>query len=131
MRIIYCVGNQDIPDDALAIELAHELQGNAPGYSFEVLKHPEILINTLGDLLILDVVKGIPDVALIDDISKLRARNITTLHDFDLGALLRIMKEAGTLQSVRIVAIPMGMEKEKAKKNVISLLDSMRIQRSE
>ena len=126
MRIIYCVGNPDVPEDALAIELANGFQKEGvPGFRFEVLKHPEILINTLGDILILDVVKGITNVTLINDISRLKKRNITTLHDFDLGALLQIMKEAGTLKSVRIIGIPMGMKKDQAKKEVISLLDQI------
>ena|SRR3990172_8767073 len=121
-KTVYCVGNQDVPEDALALELARELAESVHGYRFETLKHPEILINSLGDIMVMDVVKGIGKVQIIDDISRLKKRNITTLHDFDLGMLLQIMKEAGTLNSIKIIAIPIGMEKNKAKKEVLQLL---------
>ena len=35
---------------------------------------------------------------------------------------IQIMKEAGTLNLIKIIAIPIGMEKNKAKKEVLQLL---------
>ena len=130
MQIIYCVGNPDIPDDAVALDVAKYFQQHPyllSGYSFEILKHPEILINTLGSITLMDVVKGIREVTLLHDkdLGRLRKRTITTMHDFDLGALLQIMREAGTLESVRIVAIPMGMGKEEASKELQTMLGAM------
>ena len=58
-------------------------------------------------ITIIDVVKNIKYPVLIKDISRLRSRKITSLHDFDLGFQLKYLKKLGKLGNVTIIGLPM------------------------
>jgi len=68
-----------------------------------------------GDLFILDVAKGISKVEVVEDTSFLSSNEMLSLHDFDLQFFLKLLDELGNLGKVKIFAIPLDYDKEKAK----------------
>ena len=125
MKKIYCFGNPYIKEDSIALELADILNADKElNKRFQFIKctSPDFLLNedVPDDLIIIDVVKGIDEVKVMHDIENLRLSKSTTVHDFDLGNTLKLLKSRGYLKKVIIIALPYA--KEANKKQVISLL---------
>ncbi len=117
MKTVLCFGNEYVKEDALAKELADELK--IKGVTFlkcdsfdQVLDYPN------NDLFILDVAKGIKKLTVVQDIDKLNTNNIISLHDFDLGYFLKLMKETGKITTITLLALPIGYNKKKAKEEI-------------
>ncbi|PLW80110.1 hypothetical protein C0585_04310 [Candidatus Woesearchaeota archaeon] len=110
---IFCFGNPYIKEDSLAIELADELK--IKGFEFVKAYSPDFLMDYSGDLFILDVAKGISKVEVVEDTSFLSSNEMLSLHDFDLQFFLKLLDELGNLGKVKIFAIPLDYDKEKAK----------------
>jgi Ni,Fe-hydrogenase maturation factor len=125
MKKIYCFGNPYIKEDSIALELADILNADKElNKRFQFIKctSPDFLLNedVPDELIIIDVVKGIDEVKVMHDIENLRLSKSTTVHDFDLGNTLKLLKSRGYLKKVIIIALPYA--KEANKKQVISLL---------
>lgn len=120
---IHCFGNPYVEEDSLALELADELE--IEGLEFIKCDGPDFLMDYEGDLIILDVAKGIEKVELIDDPNKLSSNNMVSLHDFDLQFFLKLLHELGKLGKLSIVAVPCYYDKELAKKEVSLILKSL------
>lgn len=120
---IYCFGNEFVKEDALAQTIVNDI--NIDGVTFIKTDRPEVLLEEQGEVVILDVVKGINKLTIITDIDQLKERNILSLHDFDLGFFLKLMKEAGTITKVHIIGLPMSGEKASLKQELIALLEGM------
>ncbi len=105
---VYVFGNELIQEDSIAHEVANKLQVN--GVEFVHCQYAEQLIEAFmqeGELVILDVVKGIKEVTLFEDISSFETHKPSTLHDFDLSFFLKLLKEAGQLKTkVKIIGVP-------------------------
>ena len=41
-----------------------------------------------------------------------------SLHDFDLGSQMKLMKKVGRIKDMKIICVPMEMEEEKALQKV-------------
>jgi Ni,Fe-hydrogenase maturation factor len=130
MKYLLCFGNPYLDEDNLAIRLAdsflkEKLAGNARFKAVEIVKciSPDEILNYAGkDFFILDVVKGIKEVMLIDDIDKLNVGSMVSLHDFDLGFFLKLMKETGRVERVKIIGIPQRGKVEEIRGRVSSFL---------
>ena len=117
MKTVLCFGNEFIKEDSLAKEIADELFiKNVRFVKCDNLS--EILEYREENLYILDVAEGIDEVKVIEDIDNINTRNIISLHDFDLGYFLRLMKENGKIKKIRVIAIPFGFDKDKAKEEL-------------
>ena len=103
---IFCFGNEHFPGDERALEIANHL--SYPGYEFVPMLRPEDLLQTKDDLWILDTVKGIDKVQLLNDINDLELTPSSTCHDLDLGFYLKLMEASGQVQKVNIIGIPFG-----------------------
>ena len=124
IKTVLCFGNEYIKEDALAKEIADELKiENVRFVKCDDLN--QILDYKNENLFILDVAEGISKIEIIKDIDKIKTKNITSLHDFDLGYFLKLMKEIGKLKAINIIAIPIGMDKEKAKKELKSIFQKI------
>jgi hypothetical protein len=66
------------------------------------------------ELWLLDVAIGIESVEKITGLERLQELKLVSLHDLDIGTELLLYKKIGKLKKVVIVAIPAGMELEKA-----------------
>jgi len=104
MKTLYVFGNVYLENDSFALEIAKRI-----GHLVRVVhcKSPEFLLDTEeNELLIMDVVKDIKKPILITDISQLKVRNLISLHDFDLGFFLNLLREIGINKKIKIIGIP-------------------------
>ncbi|MEE9525519.1 MAG: hypothetical protein V3V78_02830 [Candidatus Woesearchaeota archaeon] len=122
MKKILCFGNEFLKQDSLAKELADELE--IPNYKFIKCNSVNDILESKGDLIIMDVVKDIKQVKIITDIDQLKANKLYSLHDFDLGFFLKLLKETGKIKTIKIIGIPQTGNKEKIKQEIYSQLIS-------
>ncbi len=115
-------GNPLVPEDSLALKVAEKLKGN---FEFKILEAVEDIENEGRNPVILDVAEGIKKPVLISDLEKLHTNPIYSMHDFDISLALKLLKKIGKIDSVRIVAIPIGYPMEKATKESEKLLNSL------
>ena len=50
--------------------------------------------------------KGADKVIILDDVTQLRTRSPVSMHDFDLGYFLNLMKGLGMEKKIYIIGIP-------------------------
>jgi hydrogenase 3 maturation protease len=124
MLYLLAFGNPYLNQDNLALSIADAIITDKIK-GLEVVKciSPEEVLNyTDKEFFILDVVKDAKEIIMIDDIDKLRSSNMVTLHDFDLGFFLKLMKETGQIEKVKIIGIPQQGDITQIKQKVISML---------
>lgn len=128
MLHILTFGNPYLKDDSLAVRVADLLVRDRI-QGIEVVKciSPDELLNYFDrEFVILDVVQGAKDVIMIDDIDRLQSGMTVSLHDFDLGFFLKLMKETGRMESIRIIGVPQEADiedvKVKVKKKILDIL---------
>ncbi len=112
MKIVYVFGNPLVREDSLPLELIDKLRKEFPSLDFKEFDTVEELQER--ELNIIDTVKGIKKVELIEDIDKIITDKIYSMHDFDLGYNLKLLKKMKMIDKVRIFGIPMNMDKKKA-----------------
>lgn len=120
MKTVLCFGNEYVKEDSLAKEIADELK--IEGVTFSKCDNLNDVLDQKGEIFILDVAKGITEIKVFDDIDKINTNSITSLHDFDLGYFLKLMKEIGRIKQIKIIALPIGYDKEKAKDEIRKIL---------
>ena len=122
--IVLCFGNEFIEMDRLPIILYRELRGKIPNVDFVICESLNEILDYLNyeRVFILDTVKGIKDISIIDDIEILKERKIYTLHDFDLGLYLKLINRIKKIKNLKIIGIPVGYDKEDAKEKIVNLL---------
>ena len=106
---VYVFGNEDVPEDSKAIEVARKMDRAIDGVSFVFVgPNEDVPFADEGRVVILDAVHGIQDVELIEGDRKdaliLAPRG--SVHDFDLAFQLRYLKKIGKLGDVTIVGVP-------------------------
>src|SRR5215203_2267288 len=102
-------GNENVAEDKSAIEVAGELQNKVKGVSFIFVGPNEgVPFADEPRVFILDTVRGIQDVALVegDEIDTLVLSPRGSVHDFDLTFQLRYLKKLGRLGEVTVIGIP-------------------------
>ena len=119
-----CFGNEFVEEDSLAKKLADELKLDG----VEFIKC-DSLNGINGDVVVLDVVKGIDDVRLIP-LEKIKDFHPVSMHDFDLGTELKLRKSVGEINNVTIIGIPMQGNKEDIKQGITKLINQLRKQES-
>jgi hypothetical protein len=108
-------GNPDLKEDSLVVRLVPKLKKKLPGVEFKVedpvegLRPPED-----GLWVILDVAKGIEGVRVVNDLDKLIDERRVSLHDYDLGMELKLLKKLGKIKELRLIMVAMGMKEDKA-----------------
>ena len=116
MKKILVFGNPYLEEDNLAVKVANSLalQG-LKGFELVHCSKPDELLNyDLNEAVILDVAQGIEKVELFNDLGGLEFSVIFSLHDFDLGFFLKLLKETGKIKNVRMIGIPQGYDEKKA-----------------
>ncbi|MFH1399165.1 MAG: hypothetical protein ABIG95_03565 [Candidatus Woesearchaeota archaeon] len=120
MKTILCFGNPYLKEDSLAVELAKELK--LEGYEFRVCYSAEEILEHR-DVLIMDVVKGLREVKIIEKLEELNWENSVSLHDMDLAFYMKLMNALGSMGKVRIIGLPFGRDKEYVKEQLEKLLE--------
>ena len=104
MKNLYVFGNEFLEDDKLARNVSFHLKD-----SFKIIhctSPDELMEAEDAEIIILDVVKGIEKTIIINDPAQIKTRSLISLHDFDLGFFLNLMKEMGIKKKVKIIGIP-------------------------
>ena len=106
---VYVFGNQDVPEDRRAIEVAERLEGTIEDASFHFVQpNEDVPFVDEKRVVILDTVQGIRGVALIPD-SEIDGFVLSprgSVHDFDLAFQLKYLKKIGRLGRVYVVGLP-------------------------
>lgn len=116
---LYVFGNEYLAQDSMARRVSEHLQG----IDIVHCHSPEELLEADEEIItILDVVVGITKPIVITDITKLKTRNLVSMHDFDLGFFLKLMKELGQEKHVRIIGVPQAGDAKALAKDVEKLI---------
>jgi Ni,Fe-hydrogenase maturation factor len=124
---VYVFGNALLEEDNLAIRIAKELE--IEGVEFEIVQDINDIImmeQNLEDFVMMDVVKGLKEVKVMTDISKIQADNIYSLHDFDLGYFLRLKHALGHISHIRLIGLPMKGNADKLKAKAAFVIKEMK-----
>jgi Ni,Fe-hydrogenase maturation factor len=110
---IYIFGNLLLDFDNLPIRLLPKLKKRFLDIDF-IIQDPNenIKLPQNGELIIIDTVMGIKKVTIIDKIEKLETSKIYSMHDFDLGFNLKLLKKIGALKKIKILGVPSDYSKE-------------------
>lgn len=123
---ILLYGNEDVSFDRGALLLEDVLKQAFPSSAVRHAKQPDEVLSYLdGNLLIVDVAKGISEPVLFTDPDLLIARKTVTAHDLDLASFLKMLKAVGTITEIPIVAIPCDVNPTSCKDKVCELIASV------
>ncbi|MEK7203381.1 MAG: hypothetical protein AAB653_03630 [Patescibacteria group bacterium] len=122
---IYIFGNPLLCFDNLPIKLAPKLKKTFSEIDFIIQDPNENLKPKNNELIIIDTVIGSKKIVIINDAEKIKASPTCSLHDFDLGFNLKLLKKIGKLKKFTIFGVPTKMEKNKALKQLINLINAI------
>ncbi len=106
---VYVFGNEDVPEDRRAIEVARQLESTIDDVSFVYVRpNEDVPFADEGRVVILDTVHGILDMELLegDEIDRLVSSPRGSVHDFDLAFQLKYLKKLNRLGEVTIIGVP-------------------------
>jgi len=117
---LLCLGNEFIKQDSLAKKIGDKLRNDFEVVdikdSFQLM---EILKEDKNDeFVILDVVEGLNKVRVLD-IDDLQENKLLTVHDFDAGIVLKLLKP-----KVNIIGMPMQGDENQIFKEVKEIINS-------
>ena len=125
-KLVLCFGSEN-EGDKLALEICSELGGRTDGFDvlkcenpFDIRGHME----RSGEIVIIDVVKGLKKARLFDGADAFAKTKSVTTHDLDLCSMLKIL-EAVEKRRFRIIGVPFGSEKTEAAREAGKLLASL------
>lgn len=118
---VFVFGNPDLPEDSLPLVILPRLREAFSDIEF-ITVDPNEEWETPEDLVAIDTVQGIGEVAVFDDLEKFAPAPRLTMHDFDALLNLRYLKKLGKLKSVKIIAVPSGLEEGRAAADIAEVL---------
>ncbi len=120
MKTLYVFGNEYLKGDGFAKQVAKYLNGTV---NIADCTTPEDLFYAKEkEILILDVVRNIKNPLIIKDTSQIKTKKIISLHDFDLGFFLKLMREINNNKKIKIIGVPPRGNAAKIAKEVQSLI---------
>ena len=119
MTLVLAFGSYNDPQ---AWKMADILKQEFPEMDIRKSNNPEDILSADGDVVILDVVKNISKTRLLS-INDLKDRRLSSVHDFDLGFFLKLMKNTGIIGNLRIIGIPVDWT-EKSLEEAKTILES-------
>ena len=102
VKRIYVLGNILVKEDSFPIKIIPLLKKKFPEHEF-IEFDPSENFPKQEKLTIIDTVTNAKKICLIRDINKIELNNICSLHDFDLGYNLKLMKKFGMVKNVNII----------------------------
>lgn len=122
-RTVFVFGNLDLEFDSLPLRIIEDLKKHFPNIQFEV-KDPNEEWDVPKDLIVIDTVWGIERITIFDSLDKFENSPRTSLHDFDALFYLQHLKKLGKLDKIKIIGLPMMMDKEEAVAGVGEILSN-------
>jgi len=123
-KTIHVFGNPLLEQDSLPLKLLPKLKKEFPQIVFKEFDSVEDLQAEGRSLLIIDSVQGIKKVQLISNIDSIITEKIYSLHDFDLGQSLKLLKKMNMIDEVNIFGVPMKMKEQEAFSQLKKLIKS-------
>ncbi len=124
MKKIYVMGNLLVEQDSLPIKILPDLKKELPNFEFIELDPSEDFPKQK-TLTIIDTVLDIKKITLIKDIDKIQLEKICSLHDFDLGYNLKLMKKFGMIEHLNIIGVPDNIEEKEAVKQIKEVITNL------
>ncbi|MFH1802276.1 MAG: hypothetical protein ABH864_02370 [archaeon] len=123
MKTIYILGNPSFEQDSLPVKLLPKLQAELPQFQFIHLDPTENLPEE-NHLILIDTILDISEVKVLTDIDKIQSSPNVSMHDFDLGFQLKLMKKLGKIDKVTIIGVPEKGNQEQALNKIKSILSN-------
>ncbi|MDP2684584.1 MAG: hypothetical protein Q8P20_06070 [bacterium] len=123
---IYIFGNPLLNFDNLPIRLQPELEKLFPDIEFIAMDPNENIHPENKELIIIDTALDIDEVRVLDDIDKIQMSPQYSLHDFDLGFNLKLLKKLGKLEKCTIFCVPPNMNKKQALDELAELIKQIK-----
>jgi Ni,Fe-hydrogenase maturation factor len=102
-------GNKLVQKDSLPLKLIPHLEKEFPEIEFKEFDSVEDLQNEGSLIYIIDSVENIENVTIIYNIDQIEiSNNFYTIHDMDLGYMLKLMKKLKMIDKVIIFGIPIN-----------------------
>lgn len=120
MRILV-FGNPYLEEDSKAVRIAKKLEKKLKETEFKITAEINDLLGEEYDA-IMDVAYGIKETTIINETEKLKKHKLISLHDYDVGFFLKLLKELGKLEKKPIIAIPITGEEEKTTKETEEII---------
>ncbi|MEK7213594.1 MAG: hypothetical protein AAB637_00550 [Patescibacteria group bacterium] len=121
---IFIFGNPDLIEDSLPLRILPKLCKKFLQIKFEHKDSNEEW-DIPKDLIILDTVLGIEDIAIFDDIKKFDSAPRVSTHDFDAMTNIRFLIKLGKIKKLKIIGIPSNMEESIALNKVSDVLRNL------
>ena len=103
---ILIFGNPLLEFDNLPLRLKPRLEEAFPDINFIETDPADNLRPENKELIIIDTAEGIKDVKTLTDIESIENSPTYSLHDFDLGIALKLLKKIGQLEKATIFCVP-------------------------
>lgn len=104
---VYVFGNPDIEEDRMAILAGEKLKERLPEVEFKFMGIDDEISFSEGNPIIMDVVAGIEEVEIFENIDEVILPPRVSAHDFDLGFQLKYLRKIGKISGALIIGIPM------------------------
>ena len=115
-------GNPMVERDSIPLKILRRLAKRLPEIEFKEFDPSENLEREGRKLYIIDTVEGAEKVTLITDIGMIQTSRIYSMHDFDLGYSLKLLKKLGYIDSVKIFGVPMDISQKEALEQLVALI---------
>ncbi len=122
-KTIYIFGNPTLDFDNVPFKVLQDLKKELPHINF-IIRDPNenLKPNKNGELFIIDTVLEITKVIVINDIDKIKNSPRYSMHDFDLGFNLKLLKKIGKLKKLTIFGVPSKIKKQVAVKQLVDII---------
>ncbi len=118
---IYCVGNDAVSQDAIAVCLIPYLSKAFPDLTIIQIDPTENFTPEPNSMLI-DAVEGIQEVTLFDDIDAFVSTTRVSVHEYDIGLHLQLLKKLHKLPPLLIIGLPQQAKPEDVLDDVVALV---------
>lgn len=127
---IYCIGNAAVKGDDVPSQLVPFLQQAFPESDIHSVDPTETFTPEKHSILI-DSVVGIDHVCIYSDIDAFVTSKRISVHDFDLGLHLQLLKKIHKLPTIWIIGVPQFAVADSVISDVIGLINKTQKQASE
>ncbi len=118
---IYVFGNPLLRKDSIAIKIARKLAKKFPEIEFKEFDVVEDL-EEIDTLYLMDVVKGLKKVKIIENFDFIETKKIFSLHDYDLSYEVKLLKKIGKIKKVFLIGIPFGKSEREVEAQIHLIL---------
>jgi len=103
-----------VEKDSVALKAAELLENKISGVEFEEFDSAEEIGGN--EIFIMDAVKGLKKPKIITNIDDIVSKKVYSVHDFDLGQSLKLLKKLGLIKKVTIFGVPKNIDKKTVEK---------------